>query len=434
MGTNTAVSRLRGDGRGWTLIAIALGWVFVLGGRFLVPAVLPQVKTTFAVGNLGVGIAVTLMWATYALMQSPAGILIDRLGERRLLTGSLLLTAGSVVILGVAPVFIIFLCGCGVFGLATGLYGPARGTALSRTFPSNDSAAIGATLAAGSVGSAVLPLTAGAVVDGLGWRVVIASLVPLLVVTSVFTHRVIANRHTTASRSVSKSTSASASASANTSESTSRSRTASIQGLIANGIRALRHRGVALAGTAVALMLFAFQGLSAFYVTYLVSAKQLDQSLAAGMLALLFLGGAITQVTAGAITTRFGERITLTAMTVIGVPALIAVPLVDGIAPLAVVSVLIGSRLGIAPVSNAYIIAVLPDTVTGTAWGTLRSGFFLFGATGSTVVGAMASRELLAESFFLLAGVTAIAAVLYARLPARTVTNSDTQTETHISE
>jgi MFS family permease len=430
MGTNTAVSRLRGDGRGWTLIAIALGWVFVLGGRFLVPAVLPQVKTTFAVGNLGVGIAVTLMWATYALMQSPAGILIDRLGERRLLTGSLLLTAGSVVILGVAPVFIIFLCGCGVFGLATGLYGPARGTALSRTFPSNDSAAIGATLAAGSVGSAVLPLTAGAVVDGLGWRVVIASLVPLLVVTSVFTHRVIANRHTTASQSVSKSTSASA----NPSESASRSRTASIQGLIANGIRALRHRGVALAGTAVALMLFAFQGLSAFYVTYLVSAKQLDQSLAAGMLALLFLGGAITQVTAGAITTRFGERITLTAMTVIGVPALIAVPLVDGIAPLAVVSVLIGSRLGIAPVSNAYIIAVLPDTVTGTAWGTLRSGFFLFGATGSTVVGAMASRELLAESFFLLAGVTAIAAVLYARLPARTVTNSDTQTETHISE
>jgi MFS family permease len=372
------------------------------------------------------------MWATYALMQSPAGILIDRLGERRLLTGSLLLTAGSVVILGVAPVFIIFLCGCGVFGLATGLYGPARGTALSRTFPSNDSAAIGATLAAGSVGSAVLPLTAGAVVDGLGWRVVIASLVPLLVVTSVFTHRVIANRHTTASQSVSKSTSASASA--NPSESASRSRTASIQGLIANGIRALRHRGVALAGTAVALMLFAFQGLSAFYVTYLVSAKQLDQSLAAGMLALLFLGGAITQVTAGAITTRFGERITLTAMTVIGVPALIAVPLVDGIAPLAVVSVLIGSRLGIAPVSNAYIIAVLPDTVTGTAWGTLRSGFFLFGATGSTVVGAMASRELLAESFFLLAGVTAIAAVLYARLPARTVTNSDTQTETHISE
>ena len=430
MGANTAVSRLRGDGRGWTLIAIALGWVFVLGGRFLVPAVLPQVKTTFAVGNLGVGIAVTLMWATYALMQSPAGILIDRLGERRLLTGSLLLTAGSVVILGVAPVFIIFLCGCGVFGLATGLYGPARGTALSRTFPSNDSAAIGATLAAGSVGSAVLPLTAGAVVDGLGWRVVIASLVPLLVVTSVFTHRVIANRHTTASQSVSKSTSASA----NPSESASRSRTASIQGLIANGIRALRHRGVALAGTAVALMLFAFQGLSAFYVTYLVSAKQLDQSLAAGMLALLFLGGAITQVTAGAITTRFGERITLTAMTVIGVPALIAVPLVDGIAPLAVVSVLIGSRLGIAPVSNAYIIAVLPDTVTGTAWGTLRSGFFLFGATGSTVVGAMASRELLAESFFLLAGVTAIAAVLYARLPARTVTNSDTQTETHISE
>ena len=55
---------LRGDGRGWTLLAIAAGWVFVLGGRFLVPAVLPQVKTAFAVGDIGVGVAGTIIWAS----------------------------------------------------------------------------------------------------------------------------------------------------------------------------------------------------------------------------------------------------------------------------------------------------------------------------------------------------------------------------------
>ena len=58
---------LRGDGRGWTLLAIAAGWVFVLGGRCLVPAVLPQVKTALDVGYIGVGPAVTMMLASYGL-------------------------------------------------------------------------------------------------------------------------------------------------------------------------------------------------------------------------------------------------------------------------------------------------------------------------------------------------------------------------------
>ena len=94
---------LRGDGRGWTLLAIAAGWVFVLGGRFLVPAVLPQVKTAFAVGDIGVGVAVTIIWASYGLMQTPAGLLVDRVGERRLLAGSVVLTTISVAVIGAAP-------------------------------------------------------------------------------------------------------------------------------------------------------------------------------------------------------------------------------------------------------------------------------------------------------------------------------------------
>jgi MFS family permease len=75
--------------------------------------------------------------------------------------------------------------------------------------------------------------------------------------------------------------------------------------------------------------------------------------------------------------------------------------------------------MAIAPVSNAYVIAVLPESVTGTAWGTLRTGFFLLGAAGSTVVGAMADADFFDEAFFILAGLTALAAVFYAILPSR---------------
>jgi predicted MFS family arabinose efflux permease len=394
MGLRRATGRLRGGGRGWVLVAIAAGWVFVLGGRFLVPAVLPQVTATFEVGDTGGGIAVTVIWATYALMQSPAGALVDRVGERRLLAGSLLLSAGSVAVLGVAPAYLAFLGGCAAFGFATGLYGPARGTALARTFPDDDGAAIGVTLAAGSVGSAVLPFLAGALVGSVSWRYVVAGLAPPLLVAAAFTWRTVPER-----------------------DPGSATGPPPVDELAGDVLRAVRRRGVAIAVAAVTLMLFAFQGLSAFYVTYL--ARELDQRVAAGLFALLFVGGAVAQLAGGAAADRFGERAVLTLTAAVGAVAVGAVPFVDGLVPLAALSVVIGTRLAIAPVSNAYVIAVLPDAVTGTAWGTLRTAFFLLGATGSTVVGVMSDAELFDEAFLLLAVVTAAAAVLYAFLPSR---------------
>jgi predicted MFS family arabinose efflux permease len=394
MGLRRATARLRGGGRGWVLVAIAAGWVFVLGGRFLVPAVLPQVTAAFDVGNTGGGIAVTVIWATYALMQSPAGALVDRVGERRLLAGSLLLSAGSVGVLGVAPAYLAFLGGCAAFGFATGLYGPARGTALARTFPDDDGTAIGITLAAGSVGSAVLPFLAGALVGSVSWRYVVAGLAPPLLVAAAFAWRTVPERDRGSVASAPPA-----------------------DELAGDVLRAVRRRGVAVAVAAVTLMLFAFQGLSAFYVTYL--ARELDQRVAAGLFALLFVGGAVAQLAGGAAADRFGERAVLTVTAAVGAVAVGAVPFVDGLVPLAALSVVLGTRLAIAPVSNAYIIAVLPDAVTGTAWGTLRTAFFLLGATGSTVVGAMADSQLFDEAFLLLALVTAIAAALYAFLPSR---------------
>jgi MFS family permease len=394
MGVRATTRRFRGEGRGRVLLAVAAGWLFILGGRFLVPAVLPQVTDALAVGNTGGGVAVSIIWGTYGLMQSPAGILVDLLGERRLLVASLVLSAGSVAVLGLAPAYLAFLGGCAAFGLATGLYGPARGMVLARTFPDDDGAAIGATLAAGSVGSAVLPFLAGALVAGLGWRTLVAGLAPPLLVAGLFAWRVVPERDRAAAPD-----------------------TPPARHLARDVLRAVRRRRVAVAVAAVTLMIFTFQGLSAFYVTYLT--RSMDQRVAAGLFALLFVGGAVAQLAAGTLADRYGERAVLTATAAVGTLSVGAVPLLDGVVPLALLSVVVGTRLAIAPVSNAYVIAVLPDSVTGTAWGSLRTGFFLLGATGSTVVGAMADGLLFDEAFYLLAALTAVAAVLYAFLPPR---------------
>lgn len=399
MRTRTGLPGLRGDGRGWTLLAIALGWVFVIGGRFLVPAVLPQVKATFDVTNYQVGVAITIIWGAYALMQSPGGLLIDRLGERTLLAGSLLLTAASILVLGSAPVFLAFLVGCAVFGLASGLFGPARGTAISRTFPDNDGAAIGVTLAAGSVGSAVLPLIAGALVGTYGWRLVVGGLSPPLALAGLLVWFTVPETGGGAAR-------------------------ISPRQLTGDVIRAIRNRKVVVATASVTLMIFAFQGVSAFLVTYLVTIKGFDQTTAAAVFSLLFVGAAVSQVVSGTLSDRFGDRPVLVAVAALNVPILVALPFTDGVVPVAVLSFLLGTRNGVFPVSNAYIIAVLPDRVTGTTWGGLRTGFMLLGAAGSSVVGAMADADLFDEAFLVFAALTAVAALLYAILPDRTASQS----------
>ena len=420
---------LRGDGRGWTLLAIAAGWVFVLGGRFLVPAVLPQVKTAFAVGDVGVGVAVTIIWASYGLMQTPAGLLVDRVGERRLLAGSVVLTTISVVVIGAAPAFLAFLVGCAGFGLATGLYGPARGTALSRTFPDHDGAAIGATLAAGSVGSAVLPLAAGALVGTVGWRLLVGGLAVPFAAAGVLIWATVpsfSGGDSAAADTASADGGLSGDDAVSTDDRSSPTDTTATDDEPAtNGvpvgevIAAIGTRQVAIAVTALTLMTFVFQGVSAFYVTYLTSVGEFAQSTAAAMFALVFVGGAIAQVVAGSLADTFGDRPVLVVVAAATVPVLAVIPLLDSLLAVAVASLLLGIRLGVPAVSNAYIIAVLPESVTGTAWGVIRTTSFLLAATGSTVVGVFADRGLFDEAFVVLAGVTAVGTLLYTQLPAR---------------
>ena len=395
-GVRSVVGRLRGGGRGWALLAIAVGWLFVLGGRFLVPAVLPQVKATFDLGNADAGVAITVLWGTYALMQSPAGLLTDRLGERRLLAGSLLLSAGAAAALGLAPGFLAFVLASAALGFVTGLYGPARGTAISRTFPANDGAALGAVLAAGSVGSAVLPFLAGALVENLGWRVLVGGMLVPYLAAAAFAWWAVPAREGNASPEPTPPAE-----------------------LLGDVGRAVGNRAVLVPVVAATLMLFAFQGLSAFLLTYLVEAKGFEQSTASVLFALLFVGGAVAQVVAGNLSDTFGERVVLVGVAAVGAVAVGAVPFVDGPLSMAAVVTVAGVRLAVVPVSNAYVISVLPPEVTGTAWGTIRMGFFLLAAGGSTVVGTLAEMGFFDESFLLLAGLSGVAAGLYVFIPSR---------------
>lgn len=396
----TTLDGLVGDGRERVLAILALGWLATLGLRFLLPVLLPALKADFEISNTTAGLAISVVWLTYAAMQFPAGILIDWVGERLLLLVSVLIGGVGVVLLSVAPLFSLFLLAGAVFGFGHGLYGPPRGTILSKIYPENDGAAFGVVIGAGSIGAAAIPVLGSLLVGPLGWRRTIGVFVPVFVVVAAGLWRWLpADRP-------------------------SRDRAAdSVVGSVRRDFRAVRDnllRGPILrAAGAVMLMLFGFQGLTAFLPTYLADVKAIDPQTAAGLYALLFLSGALCSLGAGGAADRLGHRRVLAMTAGVSVVPLAALPYVAGVIPLAIVSLLLGIRLSVVPVAHAYIIRVIADEVTGTAWGLLRTTFFAIGSAGSVFVGGFADSGLFSEAFLGLAILTAVAAVLYGTLPRR---------------
>ena len=386
---------LLGGGRGWLLAAVGVGWLAALGMRFVVPALLPEIRVDLGVSNTAAGVAITLIWITYGGMQFPAGALIDRLGERLLLAGAALVGGASLLAFASAPGFGVFLLACAAFGLGTGLYGPPRATVLSRTFASRDAAAFGIVLAAGSLGAAALPLLAGVLSVRIGWRLAIGVFAPVFLVAAVGLWRSVPPADDEPARDVS---------------------TREVLGRLRG---ALGQRAVVVAAVAQTLLLFAFQGLTAFFPTYLVAERGMSQALAAAMLAVVFASGALFQLAGGNVADRFGHHRVLLVVAAASVPPLVALPYVHGQAGIAAIAVLFGVRAAVGSVSNSYVVRVLPEAVRGTAWGLVRSLFFVVGATGSAAVGAMADRALFDEAFFFLAGITALGTLLYVWLPPR---------------
>ena len=386
---------LRGDGRGWVLASVASGWFFVLGTRFVFPALLPEIKSAFALSNTTAGAAITAIWVAYAVVQFPAGAFSDRLGERLVLVVSVLVAAVAVTVVALTPTFGLFLLGAVLFGLGTGLYGPPRVIVLSNTFEKRDSTAIALTFAAGSLGSAALPFVGGRLASAFDWRAgFVAVLVPFALV-SVGLWRFLPERASTAERAADRSA----------------------RYVARRLASAVTDRSVLLAWAGMALSLFVFQGVTSFLPTYLVSVKGLSTGTAATVFGAFFVVGAVAQPVSGALGDRFGRRRVLVALAGVGAVPLALLPFGSGIPALAALAVLLGIRLGLGPLNNAYIADAFPKDIQGAGYGFVRTFHMALGSTGAVVIGYLADASLFDEAFFLLAGLSLASMVLYAGLP-----------------
>ncbi len=379
---------------GRVLTTVAFGWLLVLGVRLVIPTLLPRISAEFGLGHTVGGSLFTLLLVVAALMQFPGGVLADRAGGRAVLFLGLLFTGLGVLLMTVAPLFVAFVVGVGLFGLGTGLYGTPRVTVLSTIFPERDGTAIGITSAAGNVGTAVLPVVATAVAVAFGWRNGFAFALPLFVATTAAVWVVVPADL----------------------ERSGGERTVRGDGRLV--LRAMRDSTVVRATVVMMVVFFVYQGFTAFLPTYYVEVKSLSEDVAATLYGAFFAGGILAQVAFGNLGDRYPPHRLIPLLVGVSGGLILLLPFTDDVASLAVLSVLSSAQLGFWPIAFSYTIGTLPEEVRSSGLGLLRTVYLLVGSLGSVAVGVLADAGHFDGAFLFLGGCMFLAVLWSLGLPA----------------
>ena len=149
-------------------------------------------------------------------------------------------------------------------------------------------------------------------------------------------------------------------------------------------------------------MSIVYQGFTSFFPTYLISIKGIDESTAAGLFSIFFIGGLLIQPALGWLSDKHGffqPLIFTTALTAFG---LLILPFTNGILPIAIVVAIISLQLGFWPTITTYDVSLLPTEAQGSSLGLQRTTFLLSGAAGPILVGFLADSNLFNEAYYVL--------------------------------
>lgn len=388
-----SVRSLLDGGRGSVLAAVAAGWFLTIGVRMIYPVLLPDLRAAYGLDLTAAGLLLTVLFVAYAAGQLPGGMLSDRFGERRILTISLLLAAGTVALVVTAPSTLVVFVATALFGFATALYAVARYTVLASLYPERLGAANGLVAASMDAGQAVLPPIAGLLAVALLWQAGFAFTIPLFVLASIALWFAVPRR-----------------TDASTPDPTSSIR-------IRDAVAQLRSPTI-LRGTLLYLFgLSIWQAFTGFYPTFLIEVKGLSTTAAGVLVGGFFALGVLVKPLAGSAYDRFGLRQSFSVLALACAFALVTIPVTDSIVALAVLTALASALLGFSPIVEAYVIAALPEEVQGTGFGALRTIAFTVGATSPVAFGAAADRGYFAEAFFGLAAIAGLCVLLAVRAP-----------------
>lgn len=350
-----------------TILALAAyGFFAVQGTRFALSPVVPNVLETFGVSKGTIGLALTVMWAAYALLQYPGGMLGDRFGERRVLLVALGLAGLGSLAVAAAPTFGLFAAFVVVLGAGAGLYFPVAASLTTARFE-NDGQALGIIAAGASIAGMVVPAVVAVLAVRYGWRVAVP-VVGLLVVPAVG----LVWWHVEPRAGI-------------------RSGRPIRSQLEPAAVRGLLGRPPVLFTLVLSIALsFTFQSVFSFLPTFLVEYRSFPIEMAGITFGGMYLLSAVGQAGMGRlsdVTSRDTAVTISTASSIAGLGILVTTP---GRSAALLGVVFVGFGLSVGGVLNARFVDNFAPDERGTGLGLVRTIYLLIASSGNVITGTLA--------------------------------------------
>ncbi|MFB6186188.1 MAG: MFS transporter, partial [Halobacteriaceae archaeon] len=173
---------------GRMLLTLSLVTMCSMGGRFLLPPLIPSIIQDLSITPTVAGLALTLMWGVAAASHYPGGRTSDELNRKVVLVPSILLIVLGLTSLTVVTTVVGFFVGVIALGVGSGLFTPAAFAQISDLFVHRRGQAFGIQTASVNLGGL---LGAGLAIVGLqyvDWRLSFSPLFIILIGVVVLVH------------------------------------------------------------------------------------------------------------------------------------------------------------------------------------------------------------------------------------------------------
>ncbi|WP_254546891.1 MFS transporter [Halomarina pelagica] len=356
--------------------------------RLVISPVLPNVIDAFDLSKSVVGLALTGMWAIYALLQFPSGVIADRVGDYRVILVSLVLTGLGSLFLALSPSFFLFGVAVLALGAGAGLYFVVGTSMLVKSFRRHGQV-LGVHSAAGPAAGLVAPAVAAAVSVRYGWR-------PALLLGAVlsFLGAAVFLRHVEPV------------------DGTGTTRDA--PDVLATTVALLKRPSVLYMTFIGVTTAYTWQSFTTFFPTFLVEYRGLTLTNASLVFGVVFLLSAVTQPVYGRLSDRFARETVLALVLSTAVVGFGVVVVADP-SLVALVGVgLLGFGFGWGGVFQSRFMDLFSDAQRGTAYGLVRTIYMFVGSLGSAVTGILADTAGWAAAYGVVGAVLGLAVVCIA--------------------
>lgn len=148
-----------------------LGWVMSYADRQLITLALPYIGEDLSLAPTQQGMLISAFFVTYAIVQIPGGILVDKAGAKRTAVAGVLAWSIFTVATGTAGSFAVMLAIRALFGIGEGVYPAASVKAVAeRTSSEQRMTATGWMYSSNAVGTIVAAVAGTALISAIGWQ------------------------------------------------------------------------------------------------------------------------------------------------------------------------------------------------------------------------------------------------------------------------